>query len=268
MNLTSRKSLFINAAIIILVALLLWLFTKDRPATKDPVKMPEEGLTIITELSPNNFVIKEDGTFGGLQPELANLFLSDTKLHWLPSDSRSSAVSALLNGEADIYASSVPLASGGEFEGTTATIPVYSTAFALIYPKGTDWISDFSDTEVETIIYGSSDDPSIERIVQNISDLSYPSLRYKALALPGQEVALKVFKGEIKYALVEKKLAEKIGETTGDSILISTDLTFSSNQVWLVKEGRDSLLNHLNERIEAAKETSAYLEVINRNFGK
>ena len=270
MNLKSRKSLLINAAIILLVALLFWVFSKDKPAStsEETVKIPEGGLTIITELSPNNFVIKEDGTFGGLQPELASLFLPDTELHWLPTDSRASAVEALLDGEADIYASSVPLASGGEFEGTEATIPVYVTAFALIYPKGTDWISDFSDTKEQTTVYGSTDDPAVERIVHNISELSYPSLKYEALALPSHEVALKVFRGEIRYALVEKKLAEKIGESTGDSVLISNDLTFSSNQVWLVKAGKDSLLLHLNERIKAAKEGAAYAEVINRHFGK
>lgn len=269
MQKTSNRLIWINAGVILLVALATWFLFRPKETRPGTMRAGEgHTLVFITEFAPNNFRIEEDGSFGGLQPELAALLFPDRKLHWLPAGTRREAVDALLSGKADVYASSVPLASGGGFEGTVATLPVYSTAFALIYPKGMDWMADFSRADGHVTIYGSEDDPAVSQIVRNMADLSYPSLSYAALPESGAEVALEVFRGRIKYALIEKKLAEEIAVTTGDSIEISTDLTFSSNQVWLVKAGRDSLLTTLNERIAEAKKIETYHKVIERNISK
>ena len=264
----TAKTTLIKFSLLLLAALLLWLIFGQKGGRKADGERTEEGIVLVTELTPNNFFISEDGTFGGLQVELARLLLPDTVIRWLPADSRRSALRILISGEADVYASPVPLASEDRFPGTESTVPIYATSFALIYPKGTDWMADFSRSDGETVIYGSGDDPAAAQIVSNISDLSYPTLRYRSLPVSSQEVALKVFGGEIKYALIEKGLAEKIAGATGDSIAVSTDLAFSSNQVWLVKEGRDTLLTRLNHQIAAAKETNEYKDIIARHLGK
>lgn len=260
-----RKAFVINLTIAIIAAVVMWLIFRDHtPREGRTVEMPRNGLTIVTEFSPNNFVIRDDGTFGGLQPELADLLLPDIEIHWLPVETRKEAITRILNGEADIYASSIPLSSEGAYPGTESTEPLYTTAFALIYPDGTDWMADFAGSDHTVVIYGSADDPSAERIIKNISDLSYPSLTFRALPESSMEVALRVVKKELPYALIEKNLAERITDKLGDSVAISTDLAFRTSQVWLLKEGRDSLLHRLNQRILEVKPTKQYKEIIEK----
>ena len=269
MALIPRKSFVLNATVILIVALLAWLLFRNKSAQETALEdKGPGGLTIITELSPGNFLILDDGTFGGLQPELTEVLLPNTRITWTPVTSRKQAIEALMNGTADIYASSIPLSSFDAYPGTVSTQPIYSASFALIFKKGTDWMTDFSDQEARDTVFGSIDDPAAEQIIHNIAELSYPSVGYTALPESSQEVALKVYKGELKYAMVARQFAESLARKTKDSISYSTDLAFESNQVWLVREGKDSLLNILNNRIRTVKALPEYTEIIDRYFGE
>lgn len=162
-----------------------------------------------------------------------------------PVIDREAAIAKVASGEYDILAS-LP-ADNSLKEDFLTSRDVYLDRMVLLQlrkPNGSLSARSALDLEGDTIHVetGSAAKRRLENLQKeiggNITIIEEPELSEEYLAI-------KVATSAWKYSVVNEKIAEKMKEQYPD-LDYSTPVSFTQFQVWVLPEGRDSLLHHVN----------------------
>lgn len=238
-----------NGLIIFVLCCIVWFIGRGRSGSshKAPSQAAKTTLRIATDYTPDNFIVQDSGTFGGRQVELAALLFPDTTITWSLAKSRAETLEDLRKGAIDLYAASIPLSSADSVGTVLVSHPLYTSAYALLCEEGADWLKDFTGHRAVSV-YLSTEDEAAMIVAQNIKELAYPEITPVLLPDSPMKLALRVARKELKYAIVDRALAEAVDEKSPNTQVVH-NLFFETNQVWLVSPSSPELLDTLNHRI-------------------
>lgn len=257
----SRRRLLFNAAFIFTVASVLWGIsmvwrskrTESNGSSTAYVALGDSTrpIRILVDLSPEDFGIEETGKVGGFQVKLAKQLFKDMVIRWLPVTNQRTAFEYLRKGRADIYASSFPLSRKQdlEVEGMSMSIPLFGNSWVLIghYAATSPMAVNNSDSTYHIAL--SEDDIGAQIILSNIIELSYPYLKADILEMSELDIALSVARKTHKYAVINRELASEMTRRYPKEIRIIQDISFNTQQVWLVRSDDSAILHLLNDKI-------------------
>lgn len=254
----SRRRLLINAAFVFTAAFIFWAVnpyrkSKDK-SEKDTYVAQGDSLhpfRILVALSPEDFGIKESGKVGGLQVKLAEKLFEGLSIRWIPVMNQQEAYKQLLAGEADIYAGSFPLSRKKDLEahGLYVSQPVFNNSLVLIGQASEANPMDLNMPDSSYHVAVSSDKIGAQIVLSNIIELAYPNMVADIEKSNELTLALDVVKGVHKYAVINRELATEMVNRYPEDIKIIQDISFNTQQVWLVQPGDSTVLRLLNDKI-------------------
>lgn len=261
----TKRRIVANGFAVLAAALVMWLYTSKHkekasiPSTNDSI------IKIAIDLSPNGLQIDSLGNLSGKQKELLDLLLPDYEKEIKPFTSRVEALAALSSGEVQLYATSMPFSSANDLKDITATEWLYASHFSLLYhEKDAQWSSRFSGDSTSTVVVSKEDQAAIT-ILENLSELAYPSLKVEMRDESPVQLGVELSKGNISYLMCDSDIAESIIKV--DSTLqLSHDVGFDLHQVWLVNSKQDSLRVALDSAIIALRDKEEWLKIINNKY--
>lgn len=257
----SKKRLIANAFAILAVALVMWLYTSKNNHRELP---PTDTLKVAVDLSPNGIRVDTLGQLTGKAQELLSLLLPEREKEIVPFTNRTEALRALSTGEVQLYATSIPYSSASELDGIKATEWLYASRFSLIYHReNADWASRFSSDTVSTVVVSKEDQAAVT-ILENLSELTYPSLKIEVRDETPLQLGIELAKGQITYLMCDSDIAESI-VAVDSTLQLSHDVGFDLHQVWLVHEREDSLLQALDSAIVTLRDSKEWIRIINSN---
>ena len=264
LNQRSKKRVLANGFAILAVALVMWLYTSRNGNKEVAPAVDTSVLRVAVDLSPNGLQVDSLGKLSGKQKELLDLLLPEIEKELVPFTNRTEALSALTTGQVQLYATSMPYSLGGDLDGVTATEWLYASRFSLLFhEKDADWASRFSGDTISTVVVSKEDQIAVT-ILENLSELTYPSLRIEVRDGSPLQLGVELSKGHITYLMCDSDIAESIVEV--DSTLeLSHDVGFDLHQMWLVNNTHDSLRLALDSAIIAQRGSEEWKRIINSN---
>lgn len=260
----TKRRLIANAFAILAVALVMWLFTSKRGGEKTASTESISVLKVAVDLAPNGLQVDSLAELSGRPKELLDLLLSNQEKELVPFTTRAEALVALMAGEVQLYATSMPYSSVGDMDGITATEWLYTSRFSLLFHEGdADWASRFSSDSTSTVVVSEGDQAAVT-ILENLSELTYPSLRIEVREASPLELGAELSKRRITYLMCDSAIAESI-VAVDSTLQVSHDVGFDLHQVWLVRDSDDRLRNMLDTAIVAHRGSREWMRIINSN---
>lgn len=224
-------------------------------------------INVAIEYSPLYCYMYED-TLGGFNYDLLRLIANkhNLKIKYHPIVTLQKSLDDLEKGKYNILVAQLPFTT--DFEGKYIfTQSIYLDRQVLVQKKdnnGKPTVNSQLDLAKKTlyVVKGSPAEYRIINLSREIGDSIY--IKHEDLYGPEQLIIM-VAKGEIKYAVVNEKVAKEIAKSY-PSIDISTDISFTQFQSWLLNPKESKLKNNLNLWINEAKKTPEYEALIKRYF--
>lgn len=261
----SKKILIIVISILILSALVLWVFVfrkNTSSSPKDFSQIKKDGVIhFVTDYSSVGYFVSGD-TIAGFNYELIELLKSQIpfKIEIMLEASLDKSIEGIQAGKYDILARNIPVTS--ELRETLSfTEPVAQNRQVLIQRK-----KEFND-DIEPIrshlnlakktLHVSMNSPAILRI-RNLSHEIGDTIYIEENEIYGAEqLAMLVAAREIDYAVCDERVAAKVAISLPE-IDYNTLIGFTHFEAWAVNEQSPVLLDSLNVWIKEVKKTKAY----------
>lgn len=234
----------------------------DAVAGKSFQKSGGDTIDVAIEYSPMMCYTYDD-TLGGFNYDLLRLIARQQgramKFH--PVVTLQDALGYLEDGRVDVLVAQYPVTKENR-ERLLFTDEVYIDKQVLVQRRlanGDVKIKTQLDLAGDTV-YVVKGSPMRDRIF-NLSNEIGDSIFVKEEALYGPEqLFLMVESNEIKYAVINRSIAEKLSQRY-DDIDISTSISFSQIQAWVLAKDNVRLLNLLNEWLRQAKVSPEYIRL-------
>lgn len=237
-----------------------WRYYGNQSMQKKEPQLLYKQIEVLVDYTPDNFRVENDSAVTGWQTELISILFPDMRIIWRPMENRKKAIEILQKGEADLYATSFPLSDADNYGvNLLHSIPLYTSSYVLVCKKEANWSDDFTKSR-EQPVHTSSFLPSSGALLEYLHALSYPSVIRQSLPLSEMDLVLRVKKGEIKYALVNDRLAKEVVRQY-PSLKMVSELSFSVPQIWLLPEKNIVLRDTLNQRINRKQKTVEWIKV-------
>lgn len=200
-------------------------------------------------------------TLGGLNYEiLTNLSRRyGYKFKYYPVSSAAEALEKLENGTYDLLVADIPMTAAVR-KRVISTIPVY-TDHQVLVSRDTTVTTPLSLAGKEVwVVKGTPANERLDNLSREIGDSIHihPTTDYTA-----EQLVILTAHGDIPRAVVNEEVAKKI-QADYPQIKISTHVSFSQFQSWLVNKNEKSLADSLDRQITMFKETATYDSVINK----
>lgn len=261
-NQRSKRRIIANGFAILAVALAMWLYTNRNNKQEEVPIVESTILKVAVDVSPNGLQVDSLGNLAGKQKVLLDLLLPDRQIELVPFTNRSDALDALAAGDVQLYATSMPSSSASKLENIVATEWLYASRFSLLYSeKNSDWESKFSGDSLTTVVVSKEDQVAVT-ILENLAELTYPSLKVEVKDESSLQLGVKLSKGHITYLMCDSDIAESI-VSVDSTLQLSHDVGFDLHQVWLINSSEDSLRLALDSAIIAQRGSKKWLKIIN-----
>lgn len=256
----SNRRIIANGFAILAVALLMWLFTSKRN-NDHPEDKANVTLKVAIDLSPNSLKIDTIGQLTGKQKQLLDLLIPKDSFEIIPYTDREKAIQDLKHGDIDLYATAIPASIATKMEGVNCTEWLTSSSYSLVFHRNNaDWQEHFTG-ETPTNVVISKDDIIASTILENLSELSYHSIRLDERPLSPIELSIRLSKGEIDYLVCDTEIAQSIIKI--DTMLQMADnIGFDIHQVWLINSENRELKTRLDSAIIALRGSREWQEII------
>lgn len=240
-------------------------YTTTVDSAKHP-KLKKSGgdtLDVAIEISPLSYFVSED-TVRGLDYEMLNELaaMGNRAVKYHVFASLDQAVEGMLADSVyDIIISSLP-ATEQLKEDFTLTIPVYLDRQVLVQKKGTSRYIETPEQLANDSVWIADGSPFQGRI-RNLSDeIGAPISIIVEKGHSAEHLIMLVATGRLPRAVVSESLARRMKEKLYPDLDISTPVSFTQFQSWIVNPSDKKLVDSLNARIDRFIETDAYQKLI------
>ena len=269
-----KGKLPILISLLILVLSGMWLLsrcshTNERSIANQFTRPTGDTIAVAIEMSPTSYFFSGD-TAVGFDYEMLNAIAKahDLNLIFQPFVPVDYALDGLKKGQFDVVVATLPASSSlqNDFlstdevfvdrqvlvklkDNTTDSIETTPSQFKLL--KDTVWITDSS--------------PYRERIRNLSSELGDTIYIMSDPEYNAEQLVILTALGEIKQAVVNETIAKRIAQDY-PQIDISTPVSLSQFQPWLLPQNKSDLRDSLNRWIEQFKQTPEYSKLTEKYF--
>ena len=229
----------------------------------------QDSLIVAIEYSPLALYSYDD-TLGGYSYDLLRLVANkaDIELKYQPMVTLSSALDKLKNGEYRMVCAEFPVIKENKDEYLFTT-PIYVDRQVLvqrILPDSTVAVKSLLDLAHDTVwvVDGSSIEARLLNLSHEIGDTIYVNTDKE---YGTEQLFLRVATGEIKQAVMNERIAKKMASHY-PNIDISTSVSFTQFQSWILHREDSTFCDSINAWIEAVKLTPEYEDLQNRYFNE
>lgn len=271
------KKLYVIYGIFLLIALFtmgaLWRFSHKRPLPpRDYQEIKEEGvLRMITEYNNIGYYVSGD-TIEGFQYELSKAIadLAGLEVENHLEMSLDNSFKLLKENKCDIVARNIPITSEMRDE-YLFTEPIVLNKQVLVQ-RTAEANNDLPPIRnqlhlAQKTLYIPKDSPSrirLENLQHEIGDTIF--IKEEPL-YSSEQLIIMVAKGDIDYAVCDKKIAEKSQEMLPE-IDILTDISFTQLQSWAVRKSSPKLLDSLNHWFQQLRDNGIYNKIYQRYYAE
>ena len=263
---TGNLTLYI---ILLLIAVSIMLSLKTcshKRSSNEPMPSGGDTIDVAIEYSPLSLYTYDD-TLGGLNYDIIrdiahehNLIL---KFH--PVVSLTEAMGYLSSGVYDIVIAEVPMTSTYR-ESVLFTSPIYLDRQVLVQRKDsvTGKVSIESQLELAgDTIWAVANSPIALRIKNLSSEIGDTIYVISDSVYSAEQLFIMTAVGEIKQSVMNETVAKTLSADY-PSVDISTNISFTQFQPWVVNPENATLCDSLNSWIEAFKSTQKYTETLHK----
>lgn len=270
----SKKTFYMllsSLLILCLMPFVFYFFTRDLKevvSNRDFSDIQQDSiLYVITDYNNINYYI--DGqTEKGFQYEMIKAFAESQHLKavFILENDLSTSIDKLKRGKADIVARMVPITT--DFRDDVAyTNPIIQNKQILVQRTAVDNngippIRSQIKLAGETL-YVAKNSPYLQRI-HNLSEEISDTIYVKEIPqYDDEQLMIMVAMGEIDYAVCNERIINS-NIKKYPQLDVRTEISFTQNTAWLVRNQSPELLYTINKWLEEFKNTRAYRQICNR----
>lgn len=260
--------LLIYFLLLLLVAGLMYSLKKCSYTTIPQQQISSGGdtLDVAIEYAPLSIYTYED-TLGGFNYDLLRLMASKfgLKLKYHPVVTLKDALTGLENGRFDILAAELPMTAENK-ESYIFSRPIYLDRQVLVQLRdsvtGECRVKSQLDLAGDTVwvIEGSPIASRVSNLAREIGDTIYT--KYES-TYGAEQLFILTATGEIKQAVINERIAKELLKDYPD-MDISTDISFTQFQSWVLGIENKILADSLNRWLERVQATPEYKELEQR----
>lgn len=223
-------------------------------------------IDVAIEYSPRSYYTYND-TLGGFNYDLLRLIAKHSgrpmKFHSFVT--LSLALDGLDKGLYDLLAGQFPMTTENKSK-YLFTKSVYLDKQVLvqrILKNGDIAIKSQLDLAKDTVhvVKGSPMLDRVKRLSREIGDTIHVAV--DSIYGP-EQLFLRVVTGEIKYAVINERIAQELHKSYNDRIDISKNISFSQFQSWALKKGNITMCQFFNSQLQALQASGAYGQLARR----
>lgn len=240
----------------------------DRFMEHQPNK-PVQELVVAMEYAPLSCYTYDD-TLGGFSYDLLRMVAryAGLKPVYQPMVTLSTSLEQLKNGSYRMVCAEFPVTKETKQE-YLFTNPIYIDRQVLVQRKQDDGsvaVKSLLDLAQDTVwvVDGSSIQTRLSNLSREIGDTIYVKTDKEYGA---EQLFMRVASGEIKQAVMNEGVASVLAKRYPD-VDISTAISFSQFQSWVLRKGDEAFCDSINSWLEAVKATPEYRILYNRYFPK
>lgn len=268
----SRRHASVLIALLLIAIGAMWMLKVCSHSTRDnayPGGAPSGGdtLDIAIEYSPLTFY-QYDDTIGGFDYDIIRIIAEqggmDVKFH--PVSALTTALDGLREGRFDIVVADVPSTSAlrDEFE---LTEPIFLDRQVLVQRRDTATFVESALGLAGQKVWVPAGSPAVTRLGSLSAEIG-DTIYVEADSLYGSEqLVIMTATGDIERAVVNEKIARALASDYPD-IDISTGVTFTQFQSWLISRDNPRLLERIDSLLVSFKATEQYSALHLRYFGE
>lgn len=260
-------------ALLSLVLSLMWMLGRCSRADGNAIayrfnRPAGDTLAIAIELSPTSYAIKGDSAVGFDYEMLRDISAAhNLPIVFHPFAPLDYALDGLENGDFDVVVATVPSSSDLQ-KRFLLTDDVFIDRQVLVQRKDSLQTDRNSQVPPQMGLLGdtvwiTSSSPFRERLLNLSHELGDTIYVCSDPEYSAEHLVLLTALGEIKQAVVNEAVAKKLADNYPD-IDISTPISLSQFQPWIVRNDRQDLRDSLNVWIEQFKNTPRYSELVNK----
>lgn len=262
-NIKLYKGRFVSYILLLLiVAVIMYMLKTCSYEKRHTINTPSGGDTIdvAIEYSPISLYIYDD-TLGGFNYDLIRKIALDNNLNlkFHPIVSLTDAISKLDNGLYDVLIAEFPRTS--EFnDNYLFTTPVYLDQQVLV--QRVDSITHNRRIKSQLDLAGDSiwvvaNSPLINRVNNLSHEIGDTIYIITDSTYAAEQLTIMTAIGDVKQAVVNAKVAQKLAKEY-PFLDISTNISFTQFQSWIVNKNDSLLCDSLNSWIQTIKQTEYY----------
>lgn len=229
-----------------------------------PIKEKSGGdtLDVAIEISPLSFHWTSD-SLSGLDYEIMNGIsrMTGRPVKFHPVSSLPAAAEDMSKGLYDILISSLP-ATESLKERFRITVPVYIDREVLVQLKTSDNFISTPDKLANDSVWVAEDSPFIQRIQNLSSEIGAPVQIISPEGQTAEHLVMRVARGEIPRAVVNESLAKRMQKDNYPRLDVSTPISFSQFQCWIVSDRDPELPASIDMWINMFKTTQDYRRIL------
>lgn len=198
-------------------------------------------------------------SLGGLNYELLRILSGEfgDNFKYYPISSAAEGLEALERGEYDLLVADIPMTSALK-KRFIFTTPVY-TDHQVLVSRDTTVNNPLALAGKEVWVIGGT--PAVERL-ENLSREIGDSIDIRTTTeYTAEQLVILTAKGNIPRAVVNEDVAKKI-QIDYPQIKLSTHISFSQFQSWLINKDQQQLAEKLDTQIRKLKETERYDSIV------
>ena len=226
-------------------------------------------LVVAMEYAPLSCYTYDD-TLGGFSYDLLRMVAryAGLKPVYQPMVTLSTSLEQLKNGSYRMVCAEFPVTKETKQE-YLFTNPIYIDRQVLVQRKQDDGsvaVKSLLDLAQDTVwvVDGSSIQTRLSNLSREIGDTIYVKTDKEYGA---EQLFMRVASGEIKQAVMNEGVASVLAKRYPD-VDISTAISFSQFQSWVLRKGDEAFCDSINSWLEAVKATHGYRILYNRYFPK
>ncbi|MDE7443099.1 MAG: transporter substrate-binding domain-containing protein [Muribaculaceae bacterium] len=222
-------------------------------------------ITVGIQYSPVSFYMYDD-TLGGLDYDLFKLIehQNHVTFKFKPITTEQEGLTGLASGKYEVVAADCPVTAEMR-DSYLFTEPAYLDRQVLVqHMDSTDSVPPIANVLDlrDATVYISQDSPIGSRLRHMAEELG-DTINIRQLPYSPEQLFIRVAIGEIPCAVINEQTAKALLPDY-PHINISTSISFSQLQPWFVAKDNQALCDLLDKWIKAAKDTSAYKDILNR----
>lgn len=263
---TSTYILLLVLVVIIMYMLKTCSYKKDNNFTYTPSK--GDTIDVAIEYSPLSLYTYND-TLGGFNYDLIRQIaaIHDLNLKFHPIVSLTDAISKLNIGYFDILIAELPMTT--EYNDKYLfTTPIYLDKQVLVQNKDSITLDRHIKSQLDLAndtVWVVANSPISYRILNLSHEIGDTIYIMSDSVYAAEQLLIMVAIGDIKQAVINERVAKKLVEQY-PYIDISTDISFTQFQSWIVNKNDSILCDSLNSWIATLKQTEYYKSLESKYF--
>lgn len=262
-----KGSIALYLALLLIAIIAMIVLRNFDKIVSTPDKPQRDSMVVAIEYSPLSLYTYSD-TLGGFSYDLLRMVAQKAgiNLKYQPMVTLTSSLNKLKSGEYRMVCAEFPVIKENK-DDYLFTTPIYVDRQVLvqrIQPDSTIAVKSLLDLAHDTVwvVDGSSIASRLLNLSHEIGDTIYINADKE---YGTEQLFLRVATGEIKQAVMNEQVAKKMA-TLYPNVDISTSISFTQFQSWILQREDSTFCDSINSWLEAVKLTPEYKSLYDRYF--